>query len=86
MKKSKLPESGLTRAAVAAGSLTALAKLIGRRQSTLWTWAVNGKPPAEVCGEIEAAVEGRVTKHDLRPDIFPPAPESGAADTEQAAA
>lgn len=75
MRKSKLPESGLTRAAAAAGSLAALARLIGRRQSTLWTWAVSGKPPAEVCGQIEAAVGGIVTRHDLRPDLFgePPA-------------
>lgn len=74
MRKSNFPESGITKAAEVAGSLNALARKIGRRQSTLWSWAVSGKPPAEVCGEIEAATNGAVTRYDLRPDIFGPPP------------
>lgn len=33
-----------------------------------------GRPPAERCLAIERATGGQVTRYDLRPDVFGPAP------------
>lgn len=40
--------------------------------------------PAERCRAIEAATDGAVTRHDLRPDIFDP-PAGADASAEKAA-
>lgn len=34
---------------------------------------------AEMAAAIERATEGHVTRHDLRPDLFGPAPKRGEA-------
>ena len=34
--------------------------------------------PSERCIELERASEGAVTRHDMRPDVFGPAPDDGA--------
>ena len=34
------------------------------------------KVPAYICRKIEEATKGAVTRYELRPDIFGPAPES----------
>lgn len=31
--------------------------------------------PADICPKIEKATGGEITRHDLRPDIFGPAPK-----------
>lgn len=66
------PLQALHRAAEILGSQAALARAIGRTQQ-----AVNGvfsrgaEPPAEWCLPIERATGGKVTRHELRPDIYP---------------
>lgn len=73
MMKAKTP---LERAVKAAGGQTALAARINRAQGHVYYWlrhAKNGVPPS-VAIEIEAALNGEITRHDLRPDIFGPAP------------
>ena len=62
--------TALSRAIDAAGSQSALAKMIGVRQSVLWYWLTGSKKgvPAEYCAAIEA-VTG-VRKDELRPDVF----------------
>jgi DNA-binding transcriptional regulator YdaS (Cro superfamily) len=37
------------------------------------------KVPASICRKIEEATNGKVTRYDLRPDIFGPAPSEEAA-------
>ena len=53
-----------------AGGQTALARLIGVQQGHIWNWLNrNKKVPASMVLKIEKAVG--VSKHDLRPDIYP---------------
>jgi DNA-binding transcriptional regulator YdaS (Cro superfamily) len=58
------------------GSQKALAEAIGAAPALVWQWA-NGKRPvaAKHCIAIETATSGAVTRHDLRPDVFGPAPQ-----------
>lgn len=63
----------LVRAIEIAGSQAALGKLIGTSQQRVWTWLHNleGKVPAEFVLPIEAATDGAVSRHELRPDLYP---------------
>lgn len=62
----------LEKAITIAGGQTALAKLIGRDQRTIWAWLnMTKRVPAEMVLSIEKAVSGQVTRHELRPDIYP---------------
>jgi DNA-binding transcriptional regulator YdaS (Cro superfamily) len=72
--------SPLSKAIEFAGSQTALAKALSQitgeklRQSHISTWLYKNKKgvPAEYCAAIEHITGGRVTRSDLRPDIWPP--------------
>lgn len=70
--------TSLNRAAEIVGGQTQLARLLSgvlsRPVSQQWIWNVinRGRPtPAEWCLPIERATEGKVTRHDLRPDLYP---------------
>jgi len=64
-------ETPLAKAVRLSGGQTALGNLIGRRQSTVRTWLLNGgKVPGEAAKDIEAALDGAVTREELRPEIF----------------
>lgn len=53
-----------------AGSQSALARLIGTSQATVWKWLKKGQPVTpKLVRKIEAATG--VSKHDLRPDLYP---------------
>ena len=55
-----------------AGGQTALAEKIGKKQGHVWHWLNESKKaPAEAVLAIEAAIEGQITRHQLRPDIYP---------------
>ena len=55
-----------------AGGQTALGELIGRDQRAVWSWLnITKKAPAEEVLKIENAVDGQVSRHELRPDIYP---------------
>lgn len=62
-------------------SQTKLAEKIGTTQSMVWYWLTRAKKgvPAEFVLKIEAATDGKVTRHELRPDIFPPSQQGTAA-------
>lgn len=64
------PAAALRAAVAAAGSQSALARILGVSQRAVWRWVTEGKelPPKHVLA-IEAATG--VSKHDLRPDIYP---------------
>lgn len=59
---------------------SALAVRVGVSKGTVSSWR-NGRwrVPAERCREIEKLSSGAVTVHDLRPDVFGPAPTEQAA-------
>jgi DNA-binding transcriptional regulator YdaS (Cro superfamily) len=52
-----------------AGGLTALGKKIGSKPQVVSNWRTRGIPP-ERCADIESATGGRITRQQLRPDIF----------------
>lgn len=54
------------------GSQAALAKAIGVKPQHVWNWLHRDKQvPAEQVLPIEAATDGKVTRHELRPDLYP---------------
>lgn len=57
------------------GSQTELARRIGGKVRTghIYYW-LRSKVPAEYCPAIEQATAGKITRHDLRPDVFGEAP------------
>lgn len=62
----------LQKAVTILGSQSALAKAIGKRQGHVWHWLnKGGKVPAEAVLPIERATNGAVTRHELRPDLYP---------------
>lgn len=69
----------IERAVEIAGGQSALARLIGCKQAHVWWWLNRSlRVPAEYVLPIEAATEGAVTRHDLRPDIYPETVERAA--------
>lgn len=69
--------SALERAINRVGSQAALAKALKVKPQHVWNWLNRDKKvPAEMVIPIETATEGEVTRHQLRPDLYP---ESKAA-------
>ncbi|WP_329958585.1 transcriptional regulator [Sphingomonas sp. Leaf37] len=57
----------------AAGSQSALARLIGTTQATVWKWLNKGLPiKPELVLATEAATG--ISRHRLRPDVYGPTP------------
>jgi len=64
--------AALQRAKDLLGSQQALADIVGVKQPSVHHILNDGKKvPAEWCLPIERATEGKVTRHDLRPDLYP---------------
>lgn len=62
----------LLRAIAACGSQTELARRIGKKPAHVWNWLNRDKKvPAEMVLLIEQATAGQVTRHELRPDLYP---------------
>jgi len=70
MKQTK--PTALDKAIEIAGSQEALGDMIGYSQDavSIWKTKKGGKVPAEAAPKIDAALNGAVTKNDLRPDIY----------------
>ena len=75
----------LERAIELAGSQAELARRIGKKQAHIWNWLNRDKQvPAEAVLSIEAATldsetgAPRVTRCDLRPDLYPPEERAAA--------
>lgn len=73
----------LRRAVEKAGGQSALARACGVKQGHVWHWLNKAlRVPAEHVVAVEAATNGAVSRHELRPDIFgrerasPPQPET----------
>lgn len=52
------------------GSQEALATRLKIRSPSISEWRKRGRVPVARCREIEGLTEGRVTRRDLRPDLF----------------
>ena len=63
------PLTALQDAVAKAGGQTALARAIGKTQGHISQWLRREYVPAEEVLKIEAATG--VSRHDLRPDIYP---------------
>lgn len=63
----------LQRAIDIVGGQTSLAERVGTTQSQIWYWLQRSKKgvPAEFVIPIEQATAGEVSRHDLRPDLYP---------------
>lgn len=75
-----MAQTALERAVEKAGGQSAFSRMHGVSQPTVWAWLNNSKPlPAEFVLKTEA--ETGVSRHDLRPDIYPreTAPRKSAA-------
>jgi DNA-binding transcriptional regulator YdaS (Cro superfamily) len=53
-----------------AGGQSALARMIGVRQGYVWRWLQSGRTSPKYCLEIERVTFGKVTRYQLRPDVF----------------
>ncbi|WP_454886148.1 YdaS family helix-turn-helix protein [Sphingomonas oryzagri] len=64
------PFEALEQAALLAGGQSGLARICNKRQSTVWYWLHKAK---QLPGECVLAVEAEtgVSRHDLRPDLYP---------------
>lgn len=74
MEATHAPRQALDQAIRSAGSQSELARRIGVNQQNISHWLnkANGTVPAEQVIPIETATDGAVTRHQLRPDIYPP--------------
>ena len=62
----------LERAIQIAGGQSALARACDVKQGHVWNWLnKSGKCPAEHVLNVEEATGGKVTRHQLRPDLYP---------------
>lgn len=72
----------LDRAIKSVGSGAELARRLGVVPMTVTQWRRRGRVPAERCAAIEMLTDGRVTRHDLRPDVFGPLPDASGEDAQ----
>lgn len=83
-----MSKDALRKAVAAAGGQSELARRISTsvrpiKQGHVWSWLNESKgevPPAEFVLPIEAAVMRRVSRHELRPDLYPDETNSPTAD------
>jgi DNA-binding transcriptional regulator YdaS (Cro superfamily) len=58
------------------GGQTAMARVLGVSQARVWNWVHRDqKIPGEFVLPIEEATDGRVSRYELRPDIFGASPK-----------
>lgn len=64
-----MSQNAAMRAAEAAGSQSALARVLGCTPQNVQKWCASGRIPAERVLRVEEATG--VSRHDLRPDLYP---------------
>lgn len=62
-----------------AGGTSAMASALSVSPQVVANWKGRKSVPAEYCLRIEQATNGKVTRYQLRPDVFGSAPEREAA-------
>lgn len=68
--KGRMEKTPLHIAVELAGGQSALARMIGVRQGYIWKWLQSGMPSPKYCLAIERVTFGKVTRYQLRPDVF----------------
>lgn len=63
--------NAISRAAALAGGQSALARKLGCTPQAVSKMCATGKVPAERVIPVEEAVDGQVTRSELRPDLYP---------------
>ena len=83
-----IPQCAIDRAIVQLGSPAELAAVLGVRRQAVEQWMQRGTVPANRVLAVEEATRGKIKRHELRPDIYPPRsararpqPSSQAVDT-----
>lgn len=66
-----MTETPIQRAAQYAGGQSALARKLGLTPQAVQKWCQKGRVPSEMVLHVESAVEARVTRYELRPDLYP---------------
>lgn len=69
-------ETGIAKAIRLAGSQTALGRLLDLSPQAIQKWAAQGTVPGERCRDVEAALNGQVTRYELNPAVFGDPPPS----------
>jgi DNA-binding transcriptional regulator YdaS (Cro superfamily) len=64
-------KSAIERAADSVGGQSALARILGCTPQSVQKMCSTGRVPAKRAIPIEKATFGAVTRHDLRPDLYP---------------
>lgn len=70
-------KEALQRAVSEATSQSELARRVAQltnrriRQGHVWKWIRAGRVPADMAIPVERATGGKVTRHELRPDLYP---------------
>lgn len=64
-------ECAIHRAVLYAGGQSNLAREIGLKPQAVQRWCKSGKVPAERVLDVERVVAARVTRYELRPDLYP---------------
>lgn len=65
-------ETALDRIITEFGTQSALAEALGLRQQSVAEWFANKRIPPRRCAEIERLTQGRITRAEIRPDLFGP--------------
>lgn len=73
------------REAIKLVGLTSLSKAVGVKPPSIHNWLKTGRAPSHRVLAIEAATGGRVTRFQLRPDVFGPDPAKAQQTKERAA-
>lgn len=60
------------------GGQSALARALGVTPQAVQQWVKADRVPAEQCIAVENALNGELTRYQLRPDVFGPCPEKAA--------
>lgn len=71
--------TAIKRAIKAAGGLSVLADRLKVDPQVVNNWRARKRVPADKCAAVEAATDGEVTCHELRPDVFPKPGEQAIA-------
>jgi DNA-binding transcriptional regulator YdaS (Cro superfamily) len=60
----------LEKAIAIIGGTNATARALGIKPPSVSKWLRKGRAPAERCRDIEKLTKGKVTRYELRPDVF----------------
>lgn len=65
-------KTGLVKLLELAGTKSNLAKILGVYPQAVNAWFIRGQVSPKIAVQIEKAFDGKIKKHELRPDIYPP--------------